>query len=337
MAGSNTQGGRVVAVTGPRSFYGRRALRRLASEPGVARIVAVDVREPEGAPEKVAFEKLDLARPGADGELAAILASAGADTLLHAAFLARPVQNRVFAHDLEVIGTLHALNAAAAAGVRKVVVTSTTAVYGPRRDNPNFLGEDAPLHANPRSPFVADKVEAEHAVRAFAESNPACVVSVLRFATPVGPSVRNIATAYLRRRAAPRLLGFDPLIQVIHEDDAEEALALALARDVNGPINVASRAPLPLSTLLKLSGTLAIPLPHPVARFALDALYTAGLAPMSGDLLGFLRYLCVADTSRADKLLGFKPRYSSRDAVLAMRGEGRRRPALAGGGTEATA
>ena len=70
---------------------------------------------------------------------------------------------RRFAHEVEVIGTLHVLAAAARAGVKKLVVPSYTLVYGARPGNPALLREDAPLHGCPASRFVSDRVEVETA------------------------------------------------------------------------------------------------------------------------------------------------------------------------------
>lgn len=318
--GANRKG-KAMAVVGACGFIGRRSIEALARAAGPTRVLAIDARAPEGPlPPNAELVRLDLTRPGADGHLAAAFQAAGVEAVLHAAFLGRPVQNRMFAHELEAIGTLHVLNACAAAKVRKLVVTSTTGVYGAGPRNPNWLREDAPLcEPRDRSEFVADKVEAEHQVADFAAAHPAVVVTVLRMASVVGPTVRNAATAYLRGRVAPTVLGFDPLLQVLHEDDAVESVLLALSRDVAGPLNVAAPGLLPLSLVLRLAGTPALPLPYPVARFALDALFAMGLLPVRGDLVDFLRFLWVADTSRAEQLLGFRAMHGAREAVLSLR------------------
>ena len=53
-------------------------------------------------------------------------------------------------------------------------------------------------------------------------------VTTLRFANIIGPTANTPMTRFLSTPATPRLLGFDPMLQVIHEDDVIGALAHAV-------------------------------------------------------------------------------------------------------------
>src|SRR5215468_12714017 len=158
---------RVVAVSGARSFAGAEIIRALEEDRRYAKILAVDIRKPD-ALDRTQFFKVDLTLPTADADLAELLADEGVDTFVHAAFLAAPTHATAWAHELEDVGTMHVLNACAEARVAKLVVASTTMVYGADARNPNFLTEDHELKSRPASPYIDDKVGAERQVARFA-------------------------------------------------------------------------------------------------------------------------------------------------------------------------
>src|SRR5512143_2986595 len=136
---------RVVAVSGARSFAGAESIKRLEEDRRYAKVLAVDIRKPDFPLDRTQFFKVDLTLPTADADLAELLAREEVDTFVHAAFLASPTHAAAWAHELEDIGTMHVLNACAEARVHKLVVWSTTMVYGAGASNPNFIREDAPL------------------------------------------------------------------------------------------------------------------------------------------------------------------------------------------------
>jgi UDP-glucose 4-epimerase len=318
----------IVAVTGATGALGSVVLPRLLASPRVARVVAMDLARPESDDPKLVYEPLDLTRPYAANDAAAILADHRARALVHLAFFSSPVRDPAYAHEVEAIGTGHLLGACLQAGVRRLVVSGTTLVYGASPKNPNFLSEEHPLPAGFASRYLEDKLEAERLVHRFQEAHPSLRSTVLRFAPIVGPTVDNPFTRFLGRRLAPGVLGYDPLVQCLHEDDAAEATLLALSAGRPGPLNVVGRGVLPLSHAIRLAGARSVPLPMPFSSATLRALDALGLASVPPSLLDFLRYLWVADGARAERELRFRPRYSSREAILTF-SRARRREAAA--------
>ncbi len=308
-----------VAVTGANGDLGSLLLPLLEQDARVESILALDVVKPAQLGEKALWKRLDLARHDADRELSELLAEHRIDALFHLAFLFSPITNAAFAHELEVIGTLHVLSATAAAKVKRLVIPSLTAVYGARPGSPAYLREDAPTVGAPPNRFVQDKVEVERQVNAFRPRHPETKVIVLRFAPVLGPSVDNPVTRFLKARVVPSLLGFDPLWQAVHEEDAARALHLALSADAEGCFNVVGRGVLPLSGMIRLAGGNVVPLPHPVARGTIRALNAVGALGVPMSLLDFIQFSWVADGERAARDLGFVPRYHARDAVGAVR------------------
>jgi UDP-glucose 4-epimerase len=308
---------RSIAITGLRSFVGRRMLRRVREAAPSARLVGVDLQRPYGLDPAVRFHGLDLAEPTADARLAELLREEGVEALLHAAFRSQPRADLEADHELETIGTLHVLNACAAAGVARFVLASTTMVYGARPDNPNFLTEDHPLRGHPDAHNVQNRVEAEQLVAAWRTRHAAVEVSVLRPCWIAGPGYEDAVTRYLGRGVVPTLLGYDPLLQLVHEDDCLRAFELALLEGRPGTFNVVGRGVVPLSTLLRTAGKRPLPVPAPL-------LYRLGSGPsqaQTGDppagFYDYLRYLWVADGERGYAAFG-EPEYTTLEAWMSF-------------------
>lgn len=306
-----------VAITGTASFLGGRLLRRLVEERGGEDVVAVDVTPPPAALEGVRFRQLDLTRPASDQRLLDALREDDVETLVHMAFFTTPRRDTAHAHELESIGTLGALAAAAAAGVERCVLRSFTAVYGARGQNPSFLTEDRPLQPNTALAWVRDKLEAEQHAAAFARRYPQMSVTVLRFAPLFGPAVRNFYTRIFDKRVVPVLMGYDPLLQLLHPDDALEAAALAVRQAPKGAFNVVPRSSIPLLAALHLAEKIPVSVPHPAAYAVSELLWAAGLAEAPGAFVDYVRYPFVADGAKAERELGFRARYGSREALRA--------------------
>ncbi len=303
-----------IAVTGAAGFFGSALLPRLLGG-RYERILALDIREPSFRDHGITYRRIDLTHPTVDQTLLELFRSFEIDTVVHTAFLSEPAHQSSWAHELEAIGTLQVLNACAEHGVRKVVLLSSTVVYGPHPENPNYLCESHPLRGLPGSRYVQDRVEAERQLQRFKRENPQVICASARLAPVVGPTVRNWVTRYLSFPMPLRLLGYDPLLQCLHETDAIDALTLLVDRDCDGPWNIVADGVLPLSRALEACGRLSLPVPEPVARVYVEALWTAQLLNLPPTFLRFLRYLCVADGTRAQEELGFTPRYGTVEAL----------------------
>lgn len=305
-----------IAVTGTASFLGSRLVRRLVERHGADRVVAIDIAAPPGTL-GVRHHEIDLTQPAADQRLLDVFRAEGVERVAHLAFFTNPRRDSGYSHELESIGTLGVLAAAAAASVRQVLVRSFTAVYGARGQNPNFVDEERPLQPSLRLSWVRDKLEAESHAASFARRYPDMAVTVLRYAPLFGPGVHTFYTAIFDHRVVPVLMGYDPLVQMLHPEDALAATVLALEKEPRGPLNVVPSRPLPLLTALHLANKVPVPIPHPVAYAAADLLWAAGLGEAPGGFVDYARYLFVADGERARREIGFTAAHSTRDALLA--------------------
>ena len=306
-----------IALTGTASYIGGRILRRLVEARGADAVVAVDITAPPTTLHGVRHRMVDLTLPGADQRLVDVFREEGVETVVHAAFFTTPRRDAAYAHELESIGTLHLAAAAAAAGVRHLVLRSFTAVYGARGQNPNFMTEDRRPDAHSRLAWVRDKVEAEEHAFSFSRRYPSLGVTVLRFATLMGAGVHTFYTRIFSKRVVPVVLGYDPLVQLLHPDDALDAVDAALAKGPSGIVNVVPSGTMTLLTALHLSDKLTVPVPHFVAYPVADMWWGSGVGEAPAGFIDFARFLFVADGGKARRELGFLPRYSSRDALMA--------------------
>src|SRR4029077_18979767 len=199
---------------------------------------------------------------------------------------------------------------------------STTLVYGAHPKNPNFLTEDAELRGHRDSRFVNDKVRAERQVQRFAREHPRVEVATLRFAPILGPTVSNMYTRFLARPIAPVMMGHDPLMQFVHEQDAAFALERAVEGDARGAFNIVGKGVLPYTTVLALLGRVPVPMPQIVARQVSKLLWATQLVGSPPSFLAFLLYLCVADGDGARRELGFSPGLSIKRTILDFGGVG---------------
>jgi UDP-glucose 4-epimerase len=308
--------GRVVAITGACTFLGTELLRRLDGDRRYAKVLALDVREPSVRGDKIRFVKIDLTQPTIDGDIATLLIQEKVDTVVHGAFLSHPTHQTDWAHELEDVGTMHVLNACSSASPRRVVMISSTMVYGAQRENPNFLDENAELRGHRDSRFINDKVKAEKQALRFARENPTAQVAVLRFAPILGPTVSNMFTRFYSRPIAPVMMGHDPLVQFVHEQDAAYALELAVGSEARGPFNIVGKGVLPYRTVLAMMGRVPAPMPYMLARQLSKALWATQVFDSPPSFLDFLLYLCVADGGRAKRELGFGARFNIKRTIL---------------------
>jgi UDP-glucose 4-epimerase len=301
----------IVLVTGVANYWGARVAAGLAVEPRY-HVIGLDVERPTDEIRGLDFVQADIRNP----LLPELLVSEGVDTVCHMAFVETNRPSEV-AFGLNVTGTAKLLGACAEAGVRKVVIKSSTAVYGARPSNSAFLAEDHALRGSRRTGTIRDLVEIEKFCSGFRHQEPGVLLTILRFAGIVGPTVDTPMTRFLRELAAPTLLGFDPLMQLVHEDDVLAALIHAVANDVAGVFNVAAEDVLTLNRIRGLAGKLPVSVLHPLAYWGTRLLGRAGLqvdryVPME---LDYLRYPWVADLGRMRQELDFAPRYTAEESV----------------------
>jgi UDP-glucose 4-epimerase len=307
-----------VGITGVGTDLGRGLLPLLEADPGVASIVAFGIRSPPEHP-KLSFAALELTRPGSEAKLAEALKVRAIDVLYHLAFASAQSSGPRTSHELDVIGSMQVLAAAGHSVLGRLVVPSSTALYGAQAGGPALLTERHPLVGSPGTRAVTDRIEVEHHVEQFTREHPRTQVIVLRFAPVVGPRSDNTFARLLRAPVVPTMFGYDPLWQTVAEEDAAQALHLALTSTARGPINIVGDEVLPLSAMVQLARSCPLPLPHVVLRQGLKAVGLAQRTQVPAAFLSYLRHSWVADGAKAASALGYQPRVPVRQALDLVR------------------
>ncbi len=305
--------GRVVLVTGVSRDLGRQAARALAEQPDVERVIGVDVVPPRGDSGRVSFIRADIRNP----VIAKIIAKEDVDTVVHMSVIATPgsAGGRNTMKELNVIGTMQLLAAAQKApGLRHLVVKSTSTVYGASSRDPAMFTEEMEPRRTPTSGYAKDVAEIEGYVRGFARRRPDVRVTVLRCANVIGPHVASPISSYFRLPVIPTVLGFDPRMQFLHEDDLIAVLEHAVTEDVAGTFNVAGEGILMLSQALRRLQKPTVPMPPFAVGSLGSVLRRARLADFSPEQLAFLTFGRGVDTTRMREMLGFQPTYSTEEA-----------------------
>lgn len=297
--------GRTVAITGVNSYFAATLLPRLQADPDVERIVGIDVTPWKGGFAKVDFRRTDVR----SNDLASALA--GADTLYHLAFVVAERHDKDETHKVNVDGTRNVFEAAVRAGVRKVIYSSSTTVYGAHPDNPLGFDESQPLRPNTDSYYSSDKVAAERFAVEFFRGHPQVTFTVLRAALAAGPHMRNFFDQLYRMPVLATASGRAPHQHFIHEDDLGEALYLAMTKDVPGIYNVGADDTVAAEWAFREAGVAVIRLPSALLKSLMNAAFALRLLPASQGWVSLSEYTIFPVSERFKRATGWAPKYSS--------------------------
>jgi UDP-glucose 4-epimerase len=128
----------------------------------------------------------------------------------------------------------------------------------------------------------------------------------------------NPIAEYLNSRPVPVLLGFDPMLDLVHEEDVVRAIILALEAPQSGVYNVPGPGPVPVSAVLRILEATPLPIPHVFAYATVRVLRTLGF-PYDPHHVDYMRYPLVLDGARIRDELGYKPQVSLEETIRAAK------------------
>ncbi|MGQ0826596.1 MAG: NAD-dependent epimerase/dehydratase family protein [Actinomycetota bacterium] len=303
-------------VTGLSTYWGGKVAQVLEQRADVEVVVGVDTRDPRLPLERTEFVRADSSH----SILARIVRATQIDTIVHTHLIVdstRASGRRL--HEINVIGTMNLLAAAAAAGspVRKVVLKSSALVYGANYQDPSFFREEMGRTRPPRTGVERSLLEVEAFLRDFADDNPHVTVTLLRFANVLGDDIDTPFSQALRRHFVPEIVGFDPRVQFVHEDDVVDGLMYATNNDVPGVYNVAGDGNIPWSEVCAIVGKRRIGLPPVLTTWAAEPVRLLRVWDLPPEALAVLRYGRSIDNTRY-KRAGFRYRYTTAGTVEAF-------------------
>jgi UDP-glucose 4-epimerase len=320
--------GKVVLVTGVARHLGSRFVQAIRRQPGVDLVVGVDLQPSthdlagtaDGAPlADYIFVRADIRRP----TVARFIAEHVVDTVVHLNVSTTTLgsTSRSTVKETNVIGTMQLLAAVQkASSVQRLVVKSTTSVYGSAPRDPAVFHERMQPKVFPTGGFAKDAVEVEGYVRGFSRRRPDVAVSVLRFANIVGPHADTPLNEYFALPVLPTVLGYDPRLQFIHEDDAVEVLRLAAMEPRrgttnSGTFNVAGEGVMVLSQAARRLGRPTVPMLLPAVSWVAGMARQTRLLDFSPEQMRLLTHGRVVDTTMLRETFGYTPGYTTEEAL----------------------
>jgi UDP-glucose 4-epimerase len=304
----------VVLVTGVSRFLGGHLAARLAANPDIDRVLGVDTVPPPRdllrRMGRAEFVRADIRNP----LISKVISGAGVDTVVHASLSAGPVSSggRTVMKEMNVIGTMQLLAACQKAPtVRRMVLKSTSAVYGSSSRDPALFDEAMTPKELPPGGYAKDAAEIEGYLRGFSRRRPDVSTTVLRFVNFIGPRIETVLTRYFALPMIPTVLGYDARVQLLHEEDALAVLERAATQEHPGVFNVAADGVLLLSQAIRRAGRIPLPVASPFVPVVGRLFRGARLVDFSPEQMRFLNFGRVVDTTRLRTTFGFTPRWTT--------------------------
>ena len=298
-------------VTGGSGYIGSRLVARLAEEEATERVVICDVRPPRSYRPKVAYERLDVRDTSAAHEL---FVRERPDALVHLAFVLDPIHDEHTMYEIDVNGTSAVLEAAAAADVGQVLVTSSATAYGAFPDNPVPLTEAHPVRGVPSFEYARDKAESDRICQLWANQHPDRTMTIVRPTVVFGPTVDNFIVRLLTAQPFLADLGGEPPpLQFVHEDDLVDALWGLLAGRHGGAFNVAADGTMTLHECAEMIDLPVRRVPRRLYWGLAKLLWRLRVSEAPPGYLHFVVNPWVVSNEKLKDTLGWAPRHSTRE------------------------
>lgn len=292
-----------VLVTGGAGFIGSHIVSALLDAGHEVTVVDdLSSGKREHVDPRAAFVQLDIASDG----LVEALVAARPECVVHQAAqveAARSVREPAFDARVNIIGTIHLLEACRQAGVRKLVYASSAAVYGDPRELP--VDEAHPVR--PASPYGASKLAVEHYLEIYRAIH-GLEYTALRYANVYGPRQDMAGEAGVVAIFARRVVRGETV--TIHGDggqtrdfiyvgDVARANVLALTRGDGAVVNIGCARETSVNELLE-----------EICRTAGRSVPVRYAPERQGDIRR-----SVLNNKRAQEILGWSPRVDLLDGL----------------------
>jgi len=311
---------RAVAVVGGSRYLGAHLVGSLLRHGHVERVLAIDSVKPSPQHRRrmrdAEFVRLDPQSPRLQG----ILREAEIDTVVHAGLHHTDFApgGRAAVKEANIMGSMHVIAACGRAStVQRFVLISSTTVYGSSGVDPAMFTEDMAARRQPSGGIPLDHLSVEGYVRGMSRKRPDIDVTILRMPAILGLPEPTVFGELLAPSIAPVLAGYDPRIQLLHPQDALDALVRATTGAPPGTYNVAGEGVLTLSQAIRRAGHVPLPVLAPTFKLASRLLSSEGLRDIGSSQLQYLRFGRVVDTTRMRTEFGFTPQYNTEEALHA--------------------
>ncbi|MGB3731344.1 SDR family oxidoreductase [Microbacterium sp.] len=298
-----------VLITGGSGFLGSHVTALLAQHPDVETVVSGDLRT--SPVPGVVSEPLDVTDAAG---IAPVLRKHRIDVVVHLAAIVNPGRDAALERRVDVEGSRNVLHACIAAGVRRIVVSSSGAAYGYHADSPEWLDEQDPVRGNDEFPYSQHKRLVEEMLAQARDEHPQLEQVIFRIGTILGPAVHNQITALWDGSRLLRVAGSDSPFVFIWVDDVAAAMVRAATDGPAGIFNVAGDGRMTVPEIATRLGKRMLTIPAWALGAALTIGHALRLTEHGPEKVRFLRYRPVLANRRLKEEFGYTPRFTSREA-----------------------
>lgn len=299
-----------VAITGVAGYFGRKIMERLEKNDEIEKVVGISRRKYDHRFTKLDYRRMDV-RSSRLGEL---FAENDIDAVVHLAFVLNPIHNKEEMKSIDIDGTRNVLEASREAGIKKIIMTSSTTVYGTWPDSPVYT-EESPTRPHPTYYYSRHKAKIEKMCNDFRENGT--TMTIFRPCLVIGPTTEQFYTKLLNWPVLPLVGGNNPEIQFVHEDDIGRAYEHFLMNDIGGTFNIVGDGTITWREVIGAAGKRAVKMPDSVIYPLMKVMWWLHLVGTPPEILDFVKYPWVASGEKAKKA-GFAPKYTSKEALLSF-------------------
>jgi UDP-glucose 4-epimerase len=275
-------------------------------------VIGIDRRPWHDAPKDIPVYQIDIRKRAAED----VFRKHRPEAVIHMATVTHLTVRNEDRYRINLFGTRAVFDHCAHYGAKRCIFVGRHTYYGAAADSSLYHGEEDPPFAMTTFPELADLVAADLYAGSALWRYPELDTSVLRLCYTLGPSVSGTLATFLRGPRVPTVLGFDPLFQFMHDDDAARAICLALEKQLRGVYNVAGPQPMPLSLLIRQAGRTPVPLPELLMSVLFGRF---GLPQLPPGAVAHLKYPVVIDDSSFRAATGFNHEHDEDDTIGAFR------------------
>jgi nucleoside-diphosphate-sugar epimerase len=254
-----------------------------------------------------------------------------ADVVIHLAFMI--MGSAKASRRVNLDGSRNVFEAAAAAGVERLIYASSVAAYGFHAENPQPLTEDVPARGTAAHYYSAQKAEVEELLADALHSSKTDAY-VFRPCIVAGPDAPLLIDSLPYTQVSERLPGPvlsllqglpilrpvlpDPGVsfQLVHHDDVASAMrAAVLGRGKPGVYNLAGTGELSVKQLAEELGWYSIPVPELAVDAVAEMVSRLGFLPAQAQWVAAFREPMIMSTAKAKRELRWRPRHDALDTL----------------------
>jgi UDP-glucose 4-epimerase len=275
-------------------------------------VIGIDSRPWPDIPKGITLHAVDIRKRAAED----VFRTARPEAVIHMATVTHLLQKSEDRYRINLGGTRAVWDHCHAYGVKHAIFVGRHTYYGAAADAPLYHTEEEPPSGATQFPELSDLVAADLYAGSALWRYPEIETAVLRICYTLGPSHHGTLATFLKPRRIPLVMGFDPLFQFMHEDDAAEGIVVALEKRVRGVFNVSGPPPLPLSVIAHAAGKRTLPVPEGLFRAMLGRF---GVPHLPQGAVEHIKFPIVIDSMRFKKTIGFRYTHDAEATIESFR------------------